>query len=100
MMGFYVDENSAGPGLRGGRFIGHGWPRLGLRMENDRWVRDATVTGKGTWSTTTGRVVAVLTVTGPGGGLTRLRLSWSENRPLAFAQVLGLHRATLRFPAP
>lgn len=100
MMSFYVDNGSKGAGLRGGTFVGHGWPAVRLRVNDIRWVADATVSGRGIWHTGSGKVKAMLTVHGPGGSGSRFAIWWSENRPFATARLLGTHRAVLRFPAP
>jgi len=100
MMGFYVANGSTGAGLRGGTFVGHGWPQVRLKLKKVRWVGDAIVWGKGTWDIDTGKVAATLTVRGPDGVLTHLTLTWSENRPLATARIAGATDVILRFPAP
>lgn len=99
-MQFYVDENAAGPGLRGGRFVGHGDTVIRFRLQNDHWVRDAAVWGTATWNEVTGTVRANLTVVGAGGARNHFTFEWSQNRPIAWAHMVGPHPATLRFPAP
>jgi pimeloyl-ACP methyl ester carboxylesterase len=98
MTSWYVDSNSRGAGLRGGRFIGTGWPCVHLRLRHARWVRDATIDGRATWGVTSGRVRGDVRVRGP-GGVVRLKLAWSENEPAATARLRG-GGALLRFPAP
>ena len=47
-----------------------------------------------------GTVRANLTVVGVGGAPMHFTFAWSQNRPIAWAHVVGPHPATLRFPAP
>ena len=98
MMSWYVDSNSRGAGLRGGRFVGTGWPAAHFHLDHVRWVSDATVDGRGTWGVTSGRVRGDLRVRGP-GGVARFRVAWSENEPVATARLQG-GGAVFRFPAP
>ena len=63
-------------------------------------MRDASVWGTATWNEVSGTVRANLTVVGAGGAPMHFTFAWSQNRPIAWAHVVGPHPATLRFPAP
>ncbi len=81
-----------GPGLRGGSFTSHGDPTV-FKLNAIRFVRDATVTGGGTWNSVTGAVQGKLTV-----GKTTVKVSWNQDGAVATATFANGSRATL--PAP
>jgi hypothetical protein len=85
----YNGGTRLGAGLRGGRFVLSG---SRIRLDDVRFVRDATVRGSGTWTWSTGAVDATLRVAG-----VTVRVRWTQATPLATATIGG---AVLSLPAP
>src|SRR5215217_2928916 len=80
---------SRGHGLRGGWFTGEGDESVSLELHKLRFVADAVVDGTATWSTSTGRVTARVTVRGHHGVTASLRLRWNDLARRSRATVGG-----------
>jgi len=80
---------SRGHGLRGGWFTTQGDESVGLELHKLRFVADTVVDGTAAWNTTTGRVTARVTVKGPHGATTSLRLRWNDLARRSRATVTG-----------
>src|SRR5215213_1422821 len=80
---------SRGHGLRGGWFTGEGDESVSLELHKLRFVADAVVDGTATWSTSTGRVTARVTIKGPHGVTASLRLRWNDLARRSRATVGG-----------
>lgn len=94
---------TSGVGLRGGSFQTHGYREPRFHFASTRWVEDVAVTGVASWDRPSGRVVAVLELSGPGLPTSTLRLRWNTFHPLRPALVIGTvggMRVRLRVPAP
>ncbi|HWK25845.1 MAG TPA: alpha/beta hydrolase [Solirubrobacter sp.] len=83
----YSEGARVGPGLRGGRFVAAGDR---IRLEGVRFVRDAAVSGRGTYRA--GTADATLRVAG-----VSVRVRWTQATPLATATIGG---SVLALPAP
>jgi pimeloyl-ACP methyl ester carboxylesterase len=90
---------SVGHGLRGGRFTFSGEEVVRFRLQRVRLVADATVEGRAAWNTTTGRVIARVTVKGPGGAMANLRMSWNDLARRPRATLTGRTGAGARLAA-
>lgn len=86
-----------GPGLRGGSFTASGDSVVRLKLRRVRFVRDATVSGTGSWRLSNGAVRGALVVRIAGGRSVRVRVAWKQRSRLARARAGG---ATLTLPAP
>jgi pimeloyl-ACP methyl ester carboxylesterase len=86
-----------GPGLRGGSFMAAGDERVRLRFRSVRFVRDATVSGTGSWRPAGGAHSGSLVVAAPGQPGVRVELSWTQRSRTATARIGA---ATLALPAP
>jgi pimeloyl-ACP methyl ester carboxylesterase len=95
--------STSGAGLRGGRFVTHGYRVPTFRLRAVRWVGDVAVSGTLRWDRPSGVVRAVLRLRGPSVPPARLRLSWNTWRPYASALVIGEvggAAVRLRVPSP
>ena len=95
---------SRGHGLRGGRFTAEGDGIVRLDLHKVRFVADATVDGRATWDTGSGRVAARVAARGPGGASATLRMRWDDLARHPRASVTGRDGAGKRLvaslPAP
>jgi pimeloyl-ACP methyl ester carboxylesterase len=95
---------SRGHGLRGGWFTAHGDEAVTLDLHKVRFVADATVDGRATWNTTTGRVRARVLVKGRSGSQASLRMTWDDLSRRPRAAVTGRTgsgaRLAATLPAP
>jgi hypothetical protein len=94
---FYSGVNH-GPGLRGGSFKTKGDGPVKFSLKAVKFVSDASVSGSGAWSPSSGRVTGNLTVTPAGRARVRVKLSWNQDQQIATANVAN--GAVLTLPAP
>jgi pimeloyl-ACP methyl ester carboxylesterase len=80
---------SRGHGLRGGWFTAEGDESVSLDLHKLRFVADAIVDGTAAWNTSTGRVSARVSVTGPRGVTATLQLRWNDLARRSRATVGG-----------
>jgi pimeloyl-ACP methyl ester carboxylesterase len=88
---------SRGPGLRGGSFVAKGDEPTRFKLSKIHFVRDATVSGSGSWRLSNGAVHGELTVRAADGAKYEVTLDWKQRSRFASAR---LGAATLTFPAP
>ena len=94
---WFFTGGARGPGLRGGRFTASGAGPVRFGFNRVRFVRDATVSGTGTWRAADGAHAGRLVVAGAGLPAVSVALTWTQRSRLATARVGG---ATLSLPAP
>ncbi len=80
---------TSGVGLRGGSFQTHGYRAPRFHLAATRWVEDVAVTGDVSWDRRSGRVVAILELSGSGIPTSTLRVRWNTVHPLRPAVVIG-----------
>jgi pimeloyl-ACP methyl ester carboxylesterase len=87
---WYYGDGVHGWGLRGGtyRFTGPA-NRTKITFHGYRWTTDTAVSGYALWDRRTGHMQAWLTVSGPGGRMARIRLSYRDNVYHGIATVTG-----------
>jgi pimeloyl-ACP methyl ester carboxylesterase len=93
----YYSGANRGPGLRGGTFTATGDAVVRLGLTAVRFVRDATVDGRGSWDPSDGGVFGSVTVGAPDGTRVTVRLDWTQRDRMARAQV-GATRLELAAP--
>ncbi|HEV2920110.1 MAG TPA: hypothetical protein VG673_12840, partial [Actinomycetota bacterium] len=78
-----------GHGLRGGWFDAQGDESVQFDLHKVRFVANATVDGRATWDTGTGRVTARVVVKGPRGTTVTVRMRWHDLARHARATLTG-----------
>lgn len=87
---WFYGDGVHGWGLRGGTFGFAGLPdRTRITFRRDQWTVDTAVSGHALWNRRTGRMRAWLTVTGPGGRIARVFLTYRDYVFHARARITG-----------
>ncbi len=94
---WYANYSGDGVGLYGGTFTYSGSDVVRWTVKDYAFVKDLVVDGTVTWDRDTGKVVAKLTVDGPGGRDGRLKARWDDDAQDARATVRGqIHDRAVR----
>lgn len=94
---WYYSSATHGPGLRGGDFTAAPDHDVRFRLDNVKFVSDATVSGSGLWRLDDGRVHGDLVVKRPGFADVPVSVDWKQRVSTALATVGG---TSLTLPAP
>ena len=91
---WYNSYTGRGYGLRGGSFtyasgVYSETPTVRFRMNALRWTDDVSVSGTMTWDRVTGRIVANVSVSGPGDESGAVHVGWNNSDTHATATVRG-----------
>lgn len=87
---WYYGDGVHGKGLRGGTFRFAGRPvRTTITFRGDRWTTDTAVSGRAVWNRRTGHMTAWLRVSGPGGRIARITLSYRDYVRHALVTITG-----------